>query len=311
MVELKSPKHMLNFKNWSAQEILELVDKAIEVKKNPQNYRTALEAKSLAMIFQKTSTRTRVSFEVAMTQLGGHAIYLDWRTTQFVLADIRDETKYLSRNVDCIMARLLRNVDLKLMAESSRVPVINGCDEKYHPSQIIADLMTMKERKGRLEGLKLVYIGVHNNVCNSLIEACTKIGVEITTVTPIVHEPAWDEELVEEAKKTGLYKTTLDVKQAVREADFVYTDTWVDMELFMDPKFKEEKEKRIRLMMPYQINSQLLKDSEALIMHDMPIHRGYEISDEAVDSSRSVIFEQSENRLYAAKAILLTLIGKG
>jgi len=302
---------MLNFKNWSAQEILGLVDKAIEVKGNPGSYRNALEDKSLAMIFQKTSTRTRVSFEVAMTQLGGHAIYLDWRTTQFVLADIRDETMYLSRNVDCIMARLLRNADLKLMADASRVPVINGCDEKYHPSQIIADLMTMKEKKGRLEGLKLVYIGVHNNVCNSLIEACTKIGVEITTVTPIVHEPAWDEELIEEAKKTGLYKTTLNVKQAVSEADFVYTDTWVDMELFMDPKFKEEKEKRISLMMPYQINSQLLKDSEALIMHDMPIHRGYEISGEAVDSPRSVIFEQSENRLYAAKAILLTLIRKG
>jgi len=303
-----NPKHMLNFKNWSAKEILGLVDKAIEVKKNPEDYRTALEAKSLAMIFQKTSTRTRVSFEVAMTQLGGHAIYLDWRTTQFVLADVRDETKYLSRNVDCIMARLLRNADLRLMAEVSQVPVINGCDEKYHPSQIIADLMTMKEKKGFLEGLKLVYIGVHNNVCNSLIEACTKLGVEITTVTPIVHEPAWDEELIEDAKKTGLYKTTLDVKEAVSEADFVYTDTWVDMELFMDPKFKKEKEKRIDLMMPYQINSELLKNSEALIMHDMPIHRGYEISDEAVDSPRSVIFEQSENRLYAAKAILLTLI---
>jgi len=308
---LMGPKHMLNFKNWSAQEILGIVDKAIEVKRNPESCRAVLEARSLAMIFQKTSTRTRVSFEVAMTQLGGHAIYLDWKTTQFVLADVRDETRYLSRNVDCIMARLLRHADLSLMAEVSRVPVINGCDEKYHPSQIIADLMTMKERKGRLEGLKLVYIGVHNNVCNSLIEACTKLGVEITTVTPIVHDPAWDEELVEEAKKSGLYKTTLDAKETVREADFVYTDTWVDMELFTDPKFKDEKERRISLMMPYQINSELLKDSGAFIMHDMPIHRGYEITGEAVESPRSVIYEQSENRLYAAKAILLTLIGKG
>jgi len=301
-------KHMLNFKNWSAQEILGIIDKAIEVKQNPENYRTALANKSLAMIFQKTSTRTRVSFEVAMTQLGGHAIYLDWRTTQFVLADIRDEINYLSRNVDCIMARLLKHADLRLMASISRVPVINGCDEKYHPSQVIADLMTMKEKKGYLEGLKLVYIGVHNNVCNSLIEACTKLGVEITTVTPIIHDPAWDEELIEEAKKTGLYKTTLDAKEAVRKADFIYTDTWVDMELFTDPKFKKEKERRIHLMMPYQVNSELLKDSEALIMHDMPIHRGYEISDEAVESPRSIIYEQSENRLYAAKAILITLI---
>lgn len=301
---------MLNFKNWSAQEILGLIDSSIEIKRKPESYRTALEDRSLAMIFQKTSTRTRVSFEVAMTQLGGHAIYLDWRTTQFVLADVRDETSYLSRNVDCIMARLLRHADLRLMAEASHVPVINGCDERYHPSQVIADLMTMKEKKGHLEGLKLVYIGVHNNVCNSLIEACTKLGVEITTVTPIIHDPAWDEELVQEAKKTGLYRTTLDVREAVSAADFVYTDTWVDMELFMDPKFKDEKERRIRLMMPYQINSELLKDSEALIMHDMPIHRGYEISDGAVESPRSIIYEQSENRLYAAKAILLALIGK-
>jgi len=301
-------KHMLNFKNWNAQEILDMVDKAIEVKRNPEGYRTTPEDMSLAMIFQKTSTRTRVSFEVAMTQLGGHAIYLDWRTTQFVLADVRDETKYLSRNVNCIMTRLLKHADLRLMAEASQVPVINGCDEKYHPSQIIADLMTVKEKKGYLKGLKLVYIGVHNNVCNSLIEACTKLGVEITTVTPIVHNPAWDEELVEEAKKSRLYKTTLDAKEAVREADFVYTDTWVDMELFTNPKFKDEKERRIRLMTPYQINSALLGDSKALIMHDMPIHRGYEISDEAVESPRSLIYEQSENRLYAAKAILLTLI---
>ena len=304
------PRHLINFKNWNSEELLEIIDKSIEIKRNPEKYRNALEGKSLAMIFQKTSTRTRVSFEVAMTQLGGHAIYLDWRTTQFVLADIRDETSYLSRNVDCIMARLLKNADLQLMAEASLVPVINGCDEKYHPCQALTDLMTMKEKKGRLEGLKLVYIGVHNNVCNSLIEACTKLGVEITTVTPIIHEPALDEEIIEQAKKTGLYKTEKDVKKAVRDADFVYTDTWVDMELFLDPKFKEEKEKRIKLMMPYQVNSQLLAESKALIMHDMPIHRGYEISGEAVESKRSIIYEQAENRLYTAKAILLKLLGK-
>ncbi len=304
------PRHLINFKDWSRDELLEIIDKSIDVKRNPEKYRNALEGKSLAMIFQKTSTRTRVSFEVAMTQLGGHAIYLDWRTTQFVLADIRDEVRYLSRNVDCIMARLLKNSDLMLMAEASRVPVINGCDEKYHPCQAITDLMTMKEKKGTLEGVKLVYIGVHNNVCNSLIEICTKLGVEITTVTPIIHEPAIDHQLLEEAKKSGFYKTETDVKKAVKDADFVYTDTWVDMELFLDPKFKEEKEKRIKLMMPYQVNSQLLAESKALIMHDMPIHRGYEISGEAVESPRSIIYEQAENRLYTAKAILLKLLGK-
>lgn len=302
--------HMLNFKNWTSEQIVRLIDKSIEIKNNPEQYRDALQDKSLAMIFQKTSTRTRVSFEVAMTQLGGHAVFLDWRATNFALADIRDETRYLSRNVDCIMARLLRHADLKLMADASRVSVINGCCEKYHPCQALTDLMTLKEKKGRLEGLKLVYIGIHNNVCNSLIEGCTKVGVKITTVTPIINEPSQDSELIEEAKQTGLYETTLDVKAAVKDADAVYTDTWVDMEFFLDPKYKELKEKRVRLMKPYQVNMQLLKDSDALIMHDMPMHRGYEISEDAIESPNSVIYEQSENRLYTAKAILLTLLNK-
>ena len=289
---------------------MDIIDNAIEVKHNPEKYRKALDGKSLAMIFQKTSTRTRVSFEVAMTQLGGHALYIDWRATNFTIADIYDETQYLSRNVDCIMARLLRNADLQVMAKASKVPVINGCDEKYHPSQAIADLMTMKEKKGKLKGLKLVYIGVHNNVCNSLIEGCTKTGVKIVTVTPMFNEPSRDDELLEEAKKTGLYETTLDVKQAVKDADFVYTDTWVDMEFFSDPKYSAEREKRIKLMMPYQVNKELLRGSKALIMHDMPIHRGYEISADVIESPNSIIYEQSENRLYAAKAILLKLLGK-
>ncbi|MDH7478154.1 MAG: ornithine carbamoyltransferase [Candidatus Bathyarchaeota archaeon] len=302
--------HLINFKELSGQQLKAIIDKAIEVKHNPEKYKDALAGKSLAMIFQKTSTRTRVSFEVAMTQLGGHALYIDWRTTNFTLADVYDETQYLSRNVDCIMARLLKNSDLQVMAKASRVPVINGCDEKYHPSQAIADLMTIKEKKGKLEGVKLVYIGAHNNVCNSLIEGCTKTGVKITTVTPIFNEPSRDEELLEEAKKTGLWETTLDVKRAVKDADFVYTDTWVDMEFFLDPKYAAEKEKRIKIMMPYQINKELLKESNAYIMHDMPIHRGYEISPEVIESPKSIIYEQSENRLYSAKAILLKLLGK-
>jgi len=287
-----------------------LIDSSIRIKKNPDKYRTSLKDKSLAMVFQKTSTRTRVSFEVAMTQLGGHALYMDWRTTNLMLADIRDETKYLSRNVDCIMARLLRNADLRAMAEASRVPVINGCDEKYHPCQAIADLMTIKEKKGSLKGLKLTYIGIHNNVCNSLIEGCTKVGIEITTVTPMINEPSLDKELIERAKRTRLYKTTLDVKKTVKESDVVYTDTWVDMEFFLDPKFKEEKEKRIKLMTPFQINRELMKESNAYIMHDMPIHRGYEISPDMIENPKSIIYEQSENRLHSAKAILLKLLGK-
>ena len=302
--------HLINFKNLLGQQLNEIIDKGIEVKRDPEKYRTALEGKSLAMIFQKTSTRTRVAFEVAMTQLGGHALYIDWRTTNFTLADVYDETQYLSRNVDCIMARVLKNADLQVMTKASRVPIINGCDEKYHPSQAMTDLMTMKEKKGTLKGIKLVYIGAHNNVCNSLIEGCTKTGVKITTVTPIFNEPSRDEELLKNAKKTGLYETTLDVKEAVKDADFVYTDTWVDMEFFLDPKFAAEKEKRVKLMMPYQINKELLKEGNAYVMHDMPIHRGYEISSDIIESPKSIIYEQSENRLHSAKTILLKLLEK-
>ena len=235
-------------------------------------------------------------------------MYIDWRTTNFALADIYDEVKYLSRNVDCIMARLLRNADFHRMTAASLVPVVNGCDEKYHPSQAIADLITIKERKGKLKGVRLVYIGVHNNVCNSLIEGCTKTGMEITTVTPIVNEQAIDDELIAAGKKTGLWKTSLDVKAAVADADFVYTDTWIDMEFFTDPKFTKEKEDRLKQMMPFQISGDLLGESKAYIMHDMPIHRGYEISSDLIESSKSVIYEQAENRLCSAKAILCKLM---
>ena len=297
--------HLLNFKELSGQQLEALVDLGIETKRDPEKYAKTLEGKSAALIFQKTSTRTRVAFEVAMTQLGGHALYIDWRTTNFTLADISDEIRYLSRNVDYIMARLLRNGDLQRMADASRVPVINGCDDRYHPSQTVADLITMKEKLGKLRGAKLVYIGVQNNVCNSLIEGCTKTGVEITTVTPIVNNVARDEELMNAARKTGLWTNVLDVKKAVADADFVYTDTWIDMEFFTDPKFAEEKEKRIKLMLPYQIDAELLKGSNSYIMHDMPIHRGYEITAEAIENPKAIIYEQAENRLYSAKAILL------
>jgi ornithine carbamoyltransferase len=301
--------HLLNFKELPNQELTQLVDTALEIKNYPKKYAKTLEGKTAALVFQKTSTRTRVSFEVAMAQLGGHGLFLDWRATNFAMADLSDEMGYLSRNVDCIMARLLYNSDLNKMAKSSRVPVINGCDEKYHPSQAIADLITMKEKKGTLQGTKLVYVGVHNNVANSLIEACTKTGAKINTVCPLFNEASRDDELLKAAEKTGLWTSTLDLKKAVADADFVYTDTWVDMEFFTDPKYEAEKEKRIKLMMPYQINAELLKGTDAYVMHDMPIHRGYEITVDAIENPKSVIYEQAENRLYSAKAILLKLIG--
>jgi len=288
---------------------MKIVDSSLEVKEKPQDFEFVLEDNSLAMIFQKTSTRTRLSFEVAMTQLGGHSIYMDWMSTNLVLADLGDEIKSISGYVDAIMARMLKNSDLAAMARASTVPVINGCDEKYHPCQIIADLVTIKEKKGYLKDLKLVYVGVHNNICNSLIEGCTKVGMKITIITPVINDASVDIELVKNAKVTGLFEQSLDVKTAVEDADIVYTDTWVDMEFFLDPKLKKEKEKRVRMMLPYQINKKLLKtNTDALIMHDMPIHRGYEISDSIIKSPQSVIYTQSENRLHSAKAILLKLL---
>ncbi len=309
-LETVTVMHLISFRDLSGDQLTRIIEKGVEIKHNPEKYENALKGKSSALIFQKTSTRTRVSFEVAMTQLGGHALFVDWRTTNFALADISDEVQYLSRNVDCIMARLLKNMDLQKMAKASRVPVINGCDEKYHPSQAIADLITVKEKKGKLKGARMVYVGIHNNVCNSLVEGCTKTGVKITTVTPSINEPSKDEDLLRKAKETGLWESTLDVKTAVKDADFVYTDTWVDMEFFTDPKYAAEKEKRVRLMMPYQINKDLLKGSPALVMHDMPIHRGYEITADVIEGTKSVIYEQSENRLYAAKTIFLKMLEK-
>jgi len=300
--------HLMNFKELSSRELNDLVDEGLKTKLDPEKYEKSLEQKSLALIFQKTSTRTRVSFEVAMTQLGGHALFIDWRTTNFAMADIGDEVQYLSRNVNGIMARMLHNSDLRKMMQSSQVPVVNGCDNMYHPSQCLADLITIKETCGKLKGVKLVYVGIHNNVCNSLLEGCTKTGVKLTTVTPVFNEASRDESLVAEAKKTGLWNTTLDLKKAVGDADFVYTDTWVDMEFFTDPKFVGEKQKRLKQMMPYQINGELLKGSNARILHDMPMHRGFEIGAEVIESPKSVIYEQAANRLYSAKAILLKLL---
>jgi ornithine carbamoyltransferase len=303
-------KHMLNFKDWSGEALKEILNLAVKVKKDQAAYWETLRHLTLGMIFQKTSTRTRISFETAMTQLGGHAINLDWRSTNLVLADLKDEIRYISRNVDVIMARVLTFDQVKEMAEYSRVPVINGCDNRYHPTQALADYLTLLEHFGHLEGLNLVYVGIHNNTANSLIEAGIKLGVKVTLVTPIVNDASWDGELIAAATQTGLYDHTLDLTAAVAQADAVYTDAWVDMEFFTDPKFEAEKQCRIAKMSPYQLNEKLLQNSKALIMHDMPIHSGYEIDRWAIEQPNSIIFDQAENRLHAEKAVLLRLLGK-
>lgn len=303
-------QHLLTLKEMNGKQIENLIDRAIEIKKNQKKWSRALEDKTLAMVFQKTSTRTRVSFEVGMTQLGGHAIYLDWRTTQFTISDIRDEAKCLSRFVDIIMARLLKHEDLRKMADASEVPVINGLCEKYHPCQSLGDLMTIKEHKGKLKGLKVVYLGIGNNVSNTLSLGCVRTGMHFTLCVPEMDPLSIDKELLEEVRKSGLYEEEKDPKKAVEGADVVYTDTWVNMEFFTDPKFEKEKERRIKTCMPYQLNRQLVEGTNALIMHDMPIHRGYEIDEWSIYSPNSIIFDQAENRLHIQKAIMLWLLGK-
>ena len=304
-------RHLIDFKDWKSKEIEELLDIALKIKKNKEKYYDVLKNKTLTMIFQKTSTRTRLSFEAGMTQLGGHAIFLDWKTTQFIMADIQDEAKCVNRYSDVIMARLLRNADLMKIAEVSTVPVINGLCEKYHPCQVLADILTVKENKGNLKGLKLVYYGIANNVSNSLSVIATKLGMNFVLSAPERHAISLDEELLKQVNATGLYSEEKDPLKAVKDADIVYTDTWVDMELFLDPKFEEEKKRRMKTFMPYQVNKELLKGvPDALIMHDLPAHRGYEIDDFAMKSSNSIIFDQAENRLHAQKAILLKLLGK-
>lgn len=309
-------KHLLSLSDWSTDDIKETIDAAIHIKKNQEKYHDALKRKSLAMLFQKTSTRTRVSFECAMTQLGGHSIFMDWEKTNFILGDVRDEIRYVSSNVDIIMARLLRHENIKNMKEVSRVPLINGCCEKYHPCQIICDLVTIKETFGKLDGLHIVFVGVHNNVANSIITGCTGVGMKVTLITPERNRTSFDNDVVENANSAGLLEIFYEniesssVKERLKEADIIYTDTWIDMEFFLDPNFKDEKEKRINRFMPFQINKEMLENSTAKIMHDMPIHTGYEITREVVEHPRSIIFEQAENRLHGQKAILLKLLDK-
>lgn len=301
-------RHLVSWEDWSDSEIQELLDFAIYVKNNRVFFSGNMHGRSLAMLFQKTSTRTRVSFEAGMTELGGHAIFLDWIASNFQLSDIDFEAEYLSRNVSFIMARLKRHEDLLVLRQGSRVPLINGCCNLYHPCQSLADALTIALDTAKpLKDTKLVYIGVHNNVVNSLLEITAALKIQLTLVTPIANQESISQQAVDRAKRAGTVTWEKNIKTAVKDADYIYTDTWVDMEFFNDPAYAKEKKERIELMMPYQINAELLKHTSAKVMHDMPIHAGYEITREVVQMDRSIIFSQAENRLDAQKAIILKL----
>lgn len=292
-----------------AKHIESVLSLAAAIKGNPAEYESRLRGRNLLMLFQKTSTRTRLSFELGMQELGGRTVVLDWDASNFSISPIKYEARYVSRHAHALMARLIRHSDLQQLAAAADVPVINGCCERYHPTQGLADLLTIREHVGPLEDVTLAYVGIHNNVANCLAAGGTKMGVNVILVTPEINPAAWDEDLMAAARATGRLTVTDDVA-AVQQADVVYTDTWVDMENFNNPAYAEEKERRLALMMPYQLNEGLFNGSNPYIMHDMPVHPGLEIAEQLIESERSIIYEQAENRLHVEKALLLHLLGE-
>ncbi len=268
-----------------------------------------LQGKVLAMIFQKPSTRTRISFEVAMLQLGGHALYLGWRDLQLGRGEtIADTARVLSRYVDGIMARVFAQETIVELAKYADVPVINGLSDLVHPVQAISDMFTIWEKKQRLEGLKLAFVGDgSDNVLHSLLLASAKLGVNIVVASPKELRPNKDilRYAEEAAEYTGsTIEIVEDPYEAVRGADVVYTDVWVSMGQ------EEEREKKIRLLEPYRVTVDLMKHAarDALFMHCLPAHRGEEVVDEVIDGPWSVVWDQAENRLHVQKAILALLL---
>ncbi len=302
-------KHCVTLDDFSGEELLQIVQWAVKLKKHPERYQDILEGRWLLMLFQKTSTRTRLSFEVGMGKLGGRTIMMDWDSSNFSISPIQYEAQYASGHTDLIMARLKLHRNTLILAEHSRVPIINGCDDKFHPCQALADLVTVYEKAGSFEGQTLAFVGIHNNVANSLACSLPKVGGRLILVTPEVNPAANDPEMMERITASEQVERSLNLRESVQRAQFVYTDTWVDMEFINDDSYQEEKERRIALMRPYQINRENLAGSGAYILHDMPIHPGYEIAEDMVYAPNSLIFQQAENRMYAQQALMLYLLG--
>ncbi len=300
--------HLLTLKELSGKDITKIIQEAIKMKENKEHYYDLCKNKGLLLLFQKTSTRTNLSFQSAINQLGGYSVNLNWNSSNFLISPIQYETRYVSRNCDLIMARLKKHKDLEELAKYSSVPVINGCCEKYHPTQTLADVMTIYEYKQTFEGVTVTFVGVHNNVVNTLIIASLKLGFKLNLITPIINEAAWDDELMEEVKQSDLVKSFDSIEEVLGDTDFIYTDTWVDMEYFNDEEYAQEKDERINKMMKFQINNEMLKNYNPLIMHDMPIHPGFEISEDIVESENSIIYEQAENRMHVEKALINFLL---
>lgn len=296
-------KHLLSLADYTSAEIAGLLALSAQVKANPHQYKNALAGKTLAMIFQKSSTRTRVSFEVGTFQLGGHAIFLSGSDIQIGRGEtIEDTAKVLSRYVDGIMARVFAQSDVEGLATGS-VPVINGLSDLLHPCQVLADFLTIQEHKGRLEGLTLAYVGDGNNMAHSLINGAVRCGVAVRIAAPEGYEP--EPSIVDAGRAVGgSVEVMRDPARAVAGADVVYTDVWASMGQ------EAEHAARLKLFADYQVNEQLFAQAadDAIFLHCLPAHRGEEVTDGVVDHERSVVFDEAENRLHTQKAVMLHLM---
>ena len=298
------PLHLIDWKYWKDENIKEVLTNALLIKRKKQDVSQQMKAETLLMLFEKTSTRTRVSFEAGVFEMGGQAVFLATQYSNIGLSKIRYEAAYLSRNTHMIMARLKEHRDLLEITQASLVSVINGCCNKYHPCQTMADMLTIYEEHQQLDTVALTYIGCYNNVTNSLVSICTALGVKIYLICPVKDTDSVDEESLQKAKNSGVVIETDNVQLAIKNSQYIYTDSWIDMEFFNNPQYQTLKEQRIKKMMPYQINREMLGDNPIKIMHDMPIHPGYEIAEELIEDDNSVIYRQAENRKYAQMSII-------
>jgi len=297
-------KDLLTLAELTPKEFVELIDYSIKLKKELKKgvNKPILKNKTLTMIFQKPSTRTRVSFEIGMYQLGGYAINLSSNDMQLSRGEsIEDTAKTLSRYTDCIMARVYEHELLVKLSEYANVPVINGLSDSFHPCQTLADFMTIKEKKKKLKGLKIAWIGDGNNVCNSMIYGAALSGINMSIATPKGFEP--DKDVVKESKKSTNIELTTDPFVATKNADVVVTDTFSSIH--------NSNTKRIKKFLPkYQVNSKLMKSAKknAIFMHCLPAKRGQEVTSSVIDGSQSVVWNEAENRLHSQKALLASLI---
>ena len=295
-------KDVLTLDELDKKEIIQIIDLAIKLKKDLKKgiSKPLLKNKTLAMIFQKPSTRTRISFETGMFHLGGHAINLSSQDLQISRGEtIEDTAKTLSRYVDVVMARVYDHSTVETLAKSATIPVINGLSNSYHPCQILADLMTIKEKKGKLDGLNLAWIGDGNNVCNSMIIGCSKVGISMSIATPKEFEPNHD--LVKTYKKLINIDLSQDPQKAAKNADIIVTDTFVSI---------HDNPKRIKKFLPkYQVNPSLMLKAKksCIFMHCLPAKRDQEVTSSVIDGPQSVVWDEAENRLHSQKALLTSL----